>query len=366
MPKVKSIVMPFLMLCLTIFILIPDTTAATPDEVKWSRVNIPGEGRAGNWVLADGSDIKHLAIAIDGTLYASATPSGTSYTLFKSTDDGHSWSYTGKVKDSIVDIATAPDDANAVCYATSSDIYQSTDAGSSFSMLPSSPGGAGSNNIEITSIAIAPPYSRNTIVVGTKDTDESEFGGIHVLDEEQALPGWQDTGLSNYDVYDVVFSPNFVSDHQTVAVVTDETDTVVTFKVGDANWGATIGSAILDKDNSGIPTSVTVNTSADIAFPSDYDADSDIVLFAGINTGDGSGDVYLIEGAEVPDSSQSTDLNVGSAYGADNVDTTKIAVMGSGDTASILAGMAAEAQVYYSHNGGQNWKRSKKWNTNQR
>ena len=44
----------------------------------------------------------------------------------------------------------------------------------------------------------------------------------------------------------------------------------------------------------------------------------------------------------------------------DNVDVTKIAVTGSGDTVSILAGTAAEAQVYYSYNSGEDWKRSKK------
>jgi len=66
----------------------PDPSVATPDEVRWSRVNIPIEGDAGNWVLASGSSIQHLTLAADGTLYCYANPSGTSYTLFKSTDAG--------------------------------------------------------------------------------------------------------------------------------------------------------------------------------------------------------------------------------------------------------------------------------------
>ncbi len=89
---------------------------ASPDEVKWSRVNIPTEGKGGNWVLADGSDVQHLRVAIDGTLYAYGK--GLTYTLYKSTDDGYSWSYIGDVQDSIVDIATAPVDANVIYYAT--------------------------------------------------------------------------------------------------------------------------------------------------------------------------------------------------------------------------------------------------------
>jgi len=95
----------------------PNSTMATPDEVRWSRVNIPAEGNPGDWVLASGSDIRQLTISSDGTLYCYANPSGTSYTLFKSTDGGCRWSYTGGVKGIIVDIATAPNDANTVYYA---------------------------------------------------------------------------------------------------------------------------------------------------------------------------------------------------------------------------------------------------------
>lgn len=93
-------------------------TNATPDEVKWTKVGIPTEGKAGNWVLASGSDIRHLTIAIDGTLYCYANPAGTNYTLFKSTDAGYGWSHIGGVKDAIVDIATASDNANTIYYAT--------------------------------------------------------------------------------------------------------------------------------------------------------------------------------------------------------------------------------------------------------
>ncbi len=95
-----------------------DLATATPDEVKWSTVNIPTDNKTGNWVLASGSDVQHLTMAVDGTLYCYANPSGTSYTLFKSKDAGYSWSYTGEVKEVIVDIAAAPDDANIVYYAT--------------------------------------------------------------------------------------------------------------------------------------------------------------------------------------------------------------------------------------------------------
>ncbi|MFC2011039.1 hypothetical protein ACFLUR_01970 [Chloroflexota bacterium] len=121
----------------------PNPVDATTDEVKWSRVNIPTDNETGNWMLASGSDVQHPAMAVDGTIYVYANPSGTNYTLFKSTDAGYSWSYTGKVKDTIVALATAPDDANIIYYATASNVYESTDSGNSFISLPPNPGGAG-------------------------------------------------------------------------------------------------------------------------------------------------------------------------------------------------------------------------------
>ena len=122
--------------------------AASSDAVKWTKVNIPTEGKAGNRVLADGSDVQHLTIDSDGTLYAYGK--GLTYTLYKSTDGGNSWSHLGNVQDAIVDIAISPNDTSIIYYATSSDVYRSINGGQTFYALPASPGGAGANNIEIT------------------------------------------------------------------------------------------------------------------------------------------------------------------------------------------------------------------------
>ena len=346
------------------FTIAPATAAA--DEVKWTRVNIPTEGRASHFLLASGSDIRHLTMAADGTLYAHADPSGTNYTLYKSVDGGYSWSYIGEVEDTIVDIATAPDDARVLYYATSSQIYKSSDGGNRFESLVANPGGAGSNNIEITAITVTSLDSRYLIAVGTRDTDNGQFGGIYTLDEEKILPSWQDTSLGNYDVYTLAFSPDYVADRQLAAVVTDENGTTVTIKVGDSAWGATIGNAWLDQDNSGSPTPVAVTTSADITFPDDYDTgNADRVLFIAIDTDSDSGDVYRIEIAEPPHNSTATDLNIGAAYDASNIDVTALAISGEADSANILAGAAGSAQVYRTTDGGKNWTRSTKSPTGQ-
>ncbi len=251
---------------------------ATLEEVKWCRVNLPTEGETGNWVLANGANVRHLKTASDGTLYCYANPSSTSYTLFKSTDSGYSWSYTGKVEDAIVDIATAPDEASTVYYATASNIYRSTDAGNSFTPLPSNPGGAGSNNIKITDIDVARRDGKSVIAASTRDTDDTQFGGVYILDEKRSSVSWIDTNIGSYDVCAVAFSPNFDADLQLVAVTTDETDTLITSSIDNA-WGNIFGNATI---------SDLVPVSATIAFPDDYDAaTAGYTFFLAIDTGGG-------------------------------------------------------------------------------
>ena len=329
-------------------------TTATQEMSEWFTVHTPTDGKSGNWVLAAGSDIQHLVMAIDGTIYAGANPSGTSYTLFQSTDGGFSWEDTGKVKDDIVDIATSPDDADTIYYSTLSSVYRSTDAGSSFTPLGANPGGAGSDNIEITAIDVFPLDNKHIIVVGTRDTDSLEYGGVYILDENQPFATWIDTDLGSYDVYAVAFSPNFASDQQIVAVVTDESDTLVTTTIDGEEWGQTAGNAVI----SGITPD-----SAAIAFPGDYDSDvtaGDYVQFVAIDAGGDNGDVYMIEGVEAPHLSAATDLDTGSDYGQSDVDVTSLAASGEGATAHLLAGAANNAQVYYSTDGGASWEVSSK------
>jgi len=350
MAKIRPAIAGVISLLTLLILILP--AAAAPDEVKWSRFNIPLDGKPGNWVLADGSDVQHLTMASDGTLYAYGK--GLTYTLYKSTDYGCSWSSIGKVDDAIIDIAIAPDDV--VYYATSSAIYKPTEDDSKFIALPS-PGGAGSNNVEITSFDIT-RLNNNIIVAGTRDTDNAEYGGVYILDEIAPFT-WTDTNLGNYDVYAVAFSPNFPGDRQLVAVVTDETDTFVTTKFGDAGWGATISDARLDKDNSGIPTPIAVANSAAITFPDDYDSEISVIYFVAIDASGDNGDVYKIN------RSVAIDLNIGADYSLSNVDVTGLAIAGNAPSASLLAGAASSTETYFSSDGGRNWTRSTKPPTGQ-
>ncbi len=82
MAKIKFAVKLLLLLSLLVSISPLTPAVADRDEVKWSRVNIPTEGKAGNWTLASGSDVAHLTLAIDDTLYAYGK--GLTYILFLS------------------------------------------------------------------------------------------------------------------------------------------------------------------------------------------------------------------------------------------------------------------------------------------
>ncbi|MDO8715465.1 MAG: hypothetical protein Q7J73_01445 [Dehalococcoidales bacterium] len=331
----------------------PAPAAAAPDELQWSPVNIPAEGKNGKWQLAAGSDVDYLAMARDGALYAYANPSGTNYTLFKSVDSGESWSYVGNVTGAIVAIATALDDANAVYYATNSTVYKSSDGGVVFTSLPSNPGGAGSSNISITGLSIDSLNTSRIVAVGTRDRDSTQFGGVYTVNESNLSAGWVDTGIGNYDVLSVAFSPNYATDRQLIAVATDENNTLVSIRNGANGWATVSGNATI----SGV-----VPGKATIALPVDYNA----VFFLALETGNNSGDVYRIERRLAPASSNATDLNIASADNLTGIDVAGLAVSGNTTTGyNILAGTTNGTRVYTSANSGQNWSRSSKEPTGQ-
>jgi photosystem II stability/assembly factor-like uncharacterized protein len=335
--------------------------AASPELLKWSPVNVPANGEKGDWGLGWGSDIKHLAAASDGTLYAGVW--GLDYSLYSSDDGGYNWQAMAEVTDQIVAIAVAPDDS-AIYYATTSRVYQSTDGGESFQPLPEGPSGVGSNNIEITSLDIAKDFAEpeeNIIAVGTRDKDPGQFGGVYLIKSDSPF-AWSDTGVGNYDVYALAFSPNYPDDGQLVAVVTNEVDTMVTSKIADQEWAGSISEARLNRDNSVTHLPVAVDSKAVITFPDDYNSDTltgDGILFIGIDAG-GNGDVYQIKWGTILASSLAIDLNIGEAEYIGNIDVTGLAASGQADSARLIAGAASSTDIYLSTDGGQNWERSTK------
>jgi photosystem II stability/assembly factor-like uncharacterized protein len=322
--------------------------ASASEALRWTKVSIPTEGEAGKWGLASGSDVKQVAISGDGTLYAAVT--GLTYTLFRSTDGGYSWEHPGNVRDDITGIAISPHDNNIVYYATASAVYKSTNGGKTFTSLAPHPGGAGTDHREIASIDIA-RLNGDIIVVGIRDNDINEFGGVYILDETDTIPEWADTGIGSYDVCAVACSPDFPNDRRIVAVATDENNTHIASKTGDTGWNAAIGCARLD----------VVATSAEIALPGGDNGDvEEFVGYVAIATGTGGGDVFKIEGNPAPDMSLATDLNAGSAGGQSDIDITGLAAYRNESGVTLLAGAADSTITYITTDEGKKWTRCRK------
>ena len=247
------------------FVNVTPADAATSAN-RWYKVNIPAEGEAGGWVLANGSDIRLLTAAADGTLFAYAA--GLDYTLLKSTDGGLKWSSTGKVRDAITAIAVSAQNPTIIYYSTTTSVYRSGDSGRSFSSLPTVPG-TGTSHVEITSLAA----DNGFIAAATRNTDSARYGGLYLLDESVVVPSWTDTRIGNYDVYAVAFPPDYASYKQIIAITTNETNSYVFSKISTSGWNTFTGPVRFSRDNSG--AAVTIAKSADIAFPVDYSTVAD-------------------------------------------------------------------------------------------
>jgi hypothetical protein len=327
-------------------------TALAADLARWYVVDIPARGEAAGWTLA-GGEISHITQASDGTLYC-VLDEGTGR-IFRSTDSGTRWSALAAVSGPATDLAVAPDNPNAVYYATASTVHRSDDGGASFTPLPTGPGGSGSGNVSISSIDVADSGAGRTVAVSTSDGDTGEYGGVYVLDEADLASGWTDTGIGAYDVRRVAFSPRYGDGGQLVAITTDETDGFVMSRLGDNAWGADTAAAVIP----GI-----VPLAAVVSFPYGHSATTDgSTFFAGLDTGSVMGDVLSVtrQGGTL----QATDLDIGAATGQENVDVSGLAVSGSGTDATLLAGAARSGEAYSSTNGGQTWAASGKAPTGQ-
>jgi trimeric autotransporter adhesin len=220
--------------------------------------------------------------------------------------------------------------------------------------LPRLPFSPGDDRVEITSIAVT-RITANIIAVGTRDRDEGKFGGVYVL-EDNTVPAWVDTGIGNYDVCALTFSPEYVRDSRLIAVITDEGNTFTSVKTGNDDWY----SGVLARNNSGLPAPV-IARSATIAFPDGYNPEnsSESYYYVGINTNAGNGDVYKIN-TIAPDRILSTDLNIGHDYGQDDTDVSGLAVRRVGTDITLLAGAGGSASTFTSADGGKTWLISQK------
>lgn len=281
---------------------------ASRDINVWKKYPIPNEG---GWTLVNEiTDVIAIAVAYDGTIYAAIRQADGSR-LFKSTDGGYQWTPLWRVPSrdspagsSEIIALVLPDwrDSHTLYLATRHNIYRSADGGEHFGSLGGPPGSSGlilTNSAVITSFGVVDNGRTRIVVAGTRDADPGDYGGVYLLDSSRDVD-WLDLRAggaaagTKYDALAVAFSPNYASDRQIVALVTDEFNTIVTAKFGGSKWGGTVGDAVLPG---------LAGTGGSLAFPVDYDSDTSqdkYTHYFGLDVGGVTGGVYMVLGGEAP------------------------------------------------------------------
>jgi len=343
---------------LTIFVILPDdetgTIESASNAITWQTANIPGQGAENGWLLAAGSDITCLASDSTGILYAGVT--GLSSNLYKSFDDGKSWQAIGNGTDAIIDMVIADDDTlySATAYQIYKCVNDTNTVVASLSSRLTDP------DTVISSIDVSPYNGSYAILVGAKNQNNGQFGGVFVIYGDVFMQ-WQDLGLAGCDVHTAAFSPQFPQDNCIVALANDETHTFITWKTGSGNWAATIANAELKDGETGSP--LTEIETAKIAFPNDYSSNANsgnCVLYAALETGINDGDVYAVYGRQNPGQSIAEDLDVASSYGQNSIDIKGFNICGSLGDICMMAGSSTSGHIYISSDGGNQWQQSRK------
>ena len=333
MAKIRLFLGLILLLSLLGSITPASLAVASPDEVEWSRVNIPTEGRPGDWVLADNSDVQHLSMAIDGSLYCYAEVSGEDV-LYKSDDEGHSWAETDYDGGAIADIVCSSIDANTIYVTDGSHVYQSEDAGDDFQMIADGTLPTLDTNESITCLDAGYVDGDLYLLIGTADADDGDSGGVYYIAETSLGARWTDLEVGDYDVYSIACSPEFANDFQTIAVVTDEAHTWVTNNYGTpGNWPE--AAELVDLSGN----SFDIVAASNICFPDDYEDE----VFVGVAGDAVNGGAYRV--------------NPDAAYRLDdvNADISSLDLIGKAGNIQLMAGAQDSNEVYYSTDDGDSW-----------
>ena len=322
---------------LLLWLILTSPLPATADTVKWSRVNIPTQGKAGGWVLAFGSDVKHPTMAIDGTLYA-YNFDGVTHRLMKSTDKGCTWAETNYNGGSITSIACSRTNAKTVYITDGGHVYWSSDSNDNFENLGGGSFPSLDANEVITCLDVG--YDSNGkpfIFIGTADADSGDSGSIYFIAGGDFAARWTDL-KANYDVYSIACSPDFGNSYQTIALVTDETHTYIIKNYGvPGSWPHPV--ELLENNTS----SFAATAASRICLPSDFAQTQE--LFIGLAAA-GNGDVYGVT------KSNSRDLGI-------NADIISLGLGGRTGYSRLLAG-GTTGKIWHSSDDGASWILSKK------
>ncbi|UCC90583.1 MAG: hypothetical protein JSW24_05550, partial [Dehalococcoidia bacterium] len=244
----------------------------------------------------------------------------------------YSWSYTNYDK-AITALVCSSIDADIIYVSDGSNVYKSDDAGDSFDELAAGSLEAldfATTGEEITCLALGYIGDEPYVFIGT--ANEAAGGGVYYLHDVAFGGGWTDLDVGNYDVYSIACSPNFGTNLQVIAVVTDKVHTYVTYNYGVMSEWTRV--ELLDAAY----TSFAITAASNICFPSDFTQTHE--LFVGAVGGDGG--IYRAD----EDYAYRFDINT---------DIISLDLVGELGNLQLLAGENANAEVWYSIDDGDSW-----------
>jgi len=212
----------------------------------WTPLLLPAPGAPGNYVYNPTATpftaAQFITKGIDGALYCHNNDgSAATSNLYKSTDDGRSWSRVAVnlVNIVLVDIVCSSTDANIVYVASATTVYVSINGGLTFTAM--APNAAWTGTHVISSIDVGYLATAAYVFVATRDTAANTFGGVYVLGPAYGA-GWTDLLVGNQaaqGVSDAVTVTSFAADTVTISAAARTALTVI--PVAPATYNATTG-----------------------------------------------------------------------------------------------------------------------------
>jgi hypothetical protein len=259
----------------------------TPASVKFTIAMTPPEEKpevitpaVSTLLIVPGSDVSHIAVAYDNTVYALDSPHAK---LYKSDHGGIGWTDISRSLGAAApwtELAIAPDDPKIVAVVTNAgaEVYLSTDGGTNFAATGLASKLSGGERAKC--LAISSGYGRRDIAVGTST---GSGNGRVLVNVVNGFPSsWQDmstgaTGWSNADIFAIEYSPGFDADGTLLAIAattppTDDTYLYIGIRDLGGNtttWNSFAGYPV-EICQSGQDTPGTPLTYADLALPADY------------------------------------------------------------------------------------------------
>jgi len=342
--KIVGVVLSLALLSSLAMVAAPVTAA--PGTNAFGAVTLPA--------IAPDTDVELLAVAVDGTLFASVYDDNDGdWTIYKSTDGGWTWTAT-KFKDHDAEVSAivcAPNWGDEDTFYVSTEdgkVYRCIDAGSAEPVLLRAIVGNDPDHSEdlmeaseVYDMDLWTDGGSMWIMVATdidvlvmEDTRFAEWIDMDLTISFDGVNESQD-GTTHGDFQAALitrFAPDFDQSGLIWTILRDEDgDAWLSATISPGQWGQVVNSVEIPNDS-------WLRHEIDLDFASWYSSTSAPVLFAAID------DLYLIEGGFDTDSSVATPLEVDGG----GIDFQSIQV----DNEVIMGGEFYNANIWISRNGG--------------